>query len=486
MGITGISLLPVSTVNIIADTIGTLVCRTSGGLPAAKVTWFKEASTGRVNLTSFSTSEASMQDGLIVVTSTITLRPSKNDNSIRIYCNASNIGALYISQTSIINVLYSPDTPICTYRESVVTSVVHVTRGSTLNITCTSTGNPPDITYIWTLPDTSTRNGFIFSVVNIQPYQNGQYRVSVSNNMTPTIGTAVIGTNSVTMLVIVEYPPLSPTLKIGNITVSGTIRIIAGQSVTISCSSQSNPPPDLYYWAPGGTRNITDLELRNVQPSDYDGVYTCTVQNHLSPTRDKPFTGMSSSSVNLEVLYPPANPKIHIDNTHGIEVLGKKLGIVYGANITLACQADSNPSPTYSWPNQLWTGIVKQNITITCNVSNIMNPTVHARVSGNIVATITLYVIYEPEQPTLFYVINETISETSATVTWLPQFNGGIRQLFQLQYRASSIDSWTIHFFNDTSSNILKPMYAAINNLQSAMEYHVELFAIMRMVSPSL
>ena len=86
------------------------VCKTSGGLPAATVRWFKDQSTtvttDDVEITNFATSTSTTIDDLISVTSTLKYSPGKGDNGMKIYCTARNyVNTLTSDRKPQLNVL---------------------------------------------------------------------------------------------------------------------------------------------------------------------------------------------------------------------------------------------------------------------------------------------------------------------------------------------------------------------------------------------
>ncbi|KAL7833951.1 hypothetical protein AOLI_G00289110 [Acnodon oligacanthus] len=101
-----------------------------------------------------------------------------------------------------------------------------------------------------------------------------------------------------------------------------------GDSVTLSCSSDANPPVLIYSWfkqraaedAPlttGQNYTITNISSQHI------GLYYCTAHNQLGQH--------SSTPTRLDVLYPPRSAKVS------------------GESDTLVCVSDSNPASSYTW-----------------------------------------------------------------------------------------------------------------------------------------
>ncbi|XP_026144026.1 B-cell receptor CD22-like isoform X3 [Carassius auratus] len=125
----------------------------------------------------------------------------------------------------------------------------------------------------------------------------------------------------------VNYPPKSVSVSI-----SPSV-ILEGDSVTLNCSSDSNPPAAIS-WFKGGMfvgsgRIYSILNIR----SDHSGEYKCKSRNKHG---DK-----YSAGVTLNVTYPPRNVSVSITGS-GV--------IVEGDSVTLICSSDSNPPAlNFSW-----------------------------------------------------------------------------------------------------------------------------------------
>lgn len=79
-----------NTANTILGRNSTFQCKTSEGLPAATVLWYKdEGDFGTVDEFIF-TEAVSDTEGLVIVSSTLTLTPTIDDHNKQIYCTANN------------------------------------------------------------------------------------------------------------------------------------------------------------------------------------------------------------------------------------------------------------------------------------------------------------------------------------------------------------------------------------------------------------
>ncbi|KAL6484149.1 hypothetical protein MHYP_G00061940 [Metynnis hypsauchen] len=105
---------------------------------------------------------------------------------------------------------------------------------------------------------------------------------------------------------------------------------VEGDSVTLTCSSEADPPVLSYSWF----NQSSDVELGTGQSysitsisSQHSGLYYCTAQNQLGQSRSEPSR--------LDVLYSPRPPSVSETEVNG--------------SVTLVCVSDSNPASSYTW-----------------------------------------------------------------------------------------------------------------------------------------
>ncbi|MCJ8747517.1 hypothetical protein PDJAM_G00154430, partial [Pangasius djambal] len=107
-----------------------------------------------------------------------------------------------------------------------------------------------------------------------------------------------------------------------------------GDSVTLSCSSDANPPVLTYTWfkqrADADTLLTTgqNYSISSIS-SQHSGLYYCTARNQLGQHNSTP--------THLDVLYPPRNLSVTV------------VPSVSGDLVTLLCVSDSNPTSSYTW-----------------------------------------------------------------------------------------------------------------------------------------
>ncbi|XP_031676036.1 sialoadhesin-like [Oncorhynchus kisutch] len=130
----------------------------------------------------------------------------------------------------------------------------------------------------------------------------------------------------------VRYGP-----KNTSVSVSPSGEIVEGSSVTLTCSSDANPPVDIYTWYKkngGGYQSMTGPQhvFKQIQSSD-SGEYYCEAQNEMG-------TDMSRT-INMDVKYTPKNTSVSVSPSREI---------VEGSSVTLTCSSDANPPvDKYTW-----------------------------------------------------------------------------------------------------------------------------------------
>ncbi|KAF5893404.1 B-cell receptor CD22-like, partial [Clarias magur] len=210
--------------------------------------------------------------------------------------------------------------------------------------TCTLSNTP---TYIW--------------------YKNGQ-RVSDCKSASCSVA-AVSGAASYSCAVeghdsLLSPPVYSPKNTSAVLLSSGDT--VEGDSVTLSCSSDANPPVLNYTWfkqrAAADTLLTTGQKysISNIS-SQHSGLYYCTAHNQLGHHNSTP--------TELDVLYAP-----RITNVTAVPS-------VSGDSITLLCKSDSNPISNYTWTRRTEGGVK-----LTGNGNNL---TLHSGADGLYVCTAT-------------------------------------------------------------------------------------------------
>ncbi|XP_055770660.1 B-cell receptor CD22-like [Salvelinus fontinalis] len=200
-----------------------------------------------------------------------------------------------------------------------------IVEGSSVTLTCSSDANPPVDKYTWYKKSVTSpkASGQSYSITNISSEDRGEYYCEAQNEVGAKISKLVY--------VNVLYKPRSTSVS-----VSPSGEIVEGSSVTLTCSSDANPPVDKYTWykknvnspkASGQSYSITNII------SEDSGEYFCEAEYK--------YGRLNSSSVFLDVQYGPKNTSVSASPSGEI---------VEGSSVTLTCSSDANPPvDKYTW-----------------------------------------------------------------------------------------------------------------------------------------
>ncbi|XP_053274853.1 B-cell receptor CD22-like isoform X3 [Pleuronectes platessa] len=109
--------------------------------------------------------------------------------------------------------------------------------------------------------------------------------------------------------------------------------ILKDSSVSLTCSSDANPPPAYTWYKENQTllNRAAQLVFRSILFSD-SGEYYCTAENALGKT--------TSKCVLINVKYAPKPPSVSVSPSGEI---------MEGSSVTLTCSSDANPAANYTW-----------------------------------------------------------------------------------------------------------------------------------------
>ncbi|XDV16192.1 hypothetical protein PO909_016017, partial [Leuciscus waleckii] len=204
-----------------------------------------------------------------------------------------------------------------------VESPERVTEGDSVNLRCKSSCALTDrATFIWyrnsqPLTERRDRNNELL-LQSVRREDSGRYSCAVDGHthISPAVQLNV------------TYPPKNVSVSISP---SGVI--VEGDSVTLNCISDSNPPAEIS-WIKGGTI-VGSGRIYNISKisSDDSGEYKCkSINEHGEKYSD---------TVTLNIMYPPRNVSVLMSGS-GV--------IVEGDSVTLNCISDSNPPAlNFSW-----------------------------------------------------------------------------------------------------------------------------------------
>uniref|UniRef100_A0A673BH86 Ig-like domain-containing protein n=1 Tax=Sphaeramia orbicularis TaxID=375764 RepID=A0A673BH86_9TELE len=150
-----------------------------------------------------------------------------------------------------------------------------IIEGSSVTLTCTSDANPPVTNYIWYKRGKNQHQSrgqqFVFSFINSS--ESGSYSCVARNSLGLTMSEYVY--------IDVKYPPRLPSVS-----VSPSGHIVEGSSVTLTCTSDANPPVTKYTWYKRGKNQPhsrgegQQFVLSSIISSD-SGSYSCVAENSL-------------------------------------------------------------------------------------------------------------------------------------------------------------------------------------------------------------
>ncbi|KAK9981704.1 hypothetical protein ABG768_001228, partial [Culter alburnus] len=272
----------------------TLIC-SSDSNPPAEISWFK--------------------GGMFVGSGRIySISKISSDDSGEYKCRSRNKHGEKYSDAVTLNVMYPP--------RNVSVSIIQsgqIWAGDSVTLICSSDSNPP-AEISWFKGGTFVGSGRIYSISKISSDDSGEYKCRSRNKHGEKYSDAVT--------LNVMYPHRSVSVSI-----SPSGEIVSGDSVTLICSSDSNPPAEIS-WFKGGTF-VGSGRIYSISKisSDDSGEYMCrSINEHGEKYSD---------AVTLNVMYPPRNVSVLINGSGEI---------VSGDSVTLICSSDSNPPAlNFSW-----------------------------------------------------------------------------------------------------------------------------------------
>ncbi|XP_077057566.1 B-cell receptor CD22-like [Siphateles boraxobius] len=267
----------------------TLKCISDSNPPALNFSWFKENETSAVGS---GQSFSALQSG-------------------RFYCQAHNQHGSQRSDALILTIKYLPSTPLLMSGSGVIV------EGDSVTLKCISDSNPPALNFSWFKEDETSAVG---SGQSFSALQSGRFYCQAHNQHGSQRSDAVT--------LLITFPPMSVSVSISP---SGVI--VEGDSVTLNCISDSNPPAEIS-WFKGGTI-VGSGRIYSISKisSDDSGEYKCKSINEHGEKYSDPVT--------LNIMYPPRSVSVLI-NGSGV--------IVEGDSVTLKCISDSNPPAlNFSW-----------------------------------------------------------------------------------------------------------------------------------------
>ncbi|XP_042221326.1 nephrin-like [Homarus americanus] len=441
-----------------AGTQATLTCEAGPSNPPATISWLREGyqMPGRLLETSHTA------NGGMKVTNMLTLNLTAADDGLTYTCQAANSDLnKNVRQSTTLLVNYAPtflsDPP----------DLVDVVVGESEVLNLTARANPGPVQYAWTrhglpLPDPviddSWRHAYahgpktmggtggsyvaadgpLLYIRGVTLDDAGDYELEARNQEGTTIAKVYLN---------VQYPP---TIKY-----TSEVRTVSeGQDASLECAADGNPlTEDMMQW----TREDYDFTrteqtfggkkaaLKVLRANRNDtGVFSCVVNNGIGK--------VALANVTLVVKTKPQVEHSQLLNRAAAEL---------GRTGRLRCLAEGAPEVSFSWKREglllsngvrpdkygnetSKTGLVSWASTFFIKNVNELDYGNYECVAENELGASTISVHFtpptRPDPPLALKVLNTT--HDSATLAWIPGFDGGKPQYFRLRYRSKSSSSY--------------------------------------------
>ncbi|KAM9310706.1 myelin-associated glycoprotein-like [Pholidichthys leucotaenia] len=247
------------------------------------------------------------------------LHNKQNFSCSALYRRQAGKNNLTFERILTLHVLYPPNN----------TTISHpgaVTEGSLVTLTCNTNANP-NANYAW------------YKVVGEQETEVGSEKlfsttVSEVDNQFYCKASNKYGTQNSSILQIdVQFSPKGTT-----VIVDPKGPILEGSSVSLLCSSRSNPPVTNYTWYRDNEEARELGQMLVIDPVDpsHSGDYHCAAKNDLGEE--------NSTTIQLDIQYPPKNTSLSIDPIGSV---------LEGTFVTLTCTSIANPAAVnFTWFRQ--------------------------------------------------------------------------------------------------------------------------------------
>ncbi|UJR14891.1 hypothetical protein I4U23_001875 [Adineta vaga] len=363
-------------------------------------------------------------------------------------------------------------------------TLIEVKENQSFNSTLEANGYPMPITYQWFHPSgrqlmNDQMNIFVnqgqLALTNIQRNDAGSYRCVASN---------LVGSTEVNFTLNVLYGPIITRTQGYSLTEA----LMPGSSAILLCVVNSNPMnisttrwfrdnQEISYdqWEKRIRDNEVSLIRKSVQREDA-GLYLCEIDNQL---------GSSRATVPLVIQYAPeidrSDPSYNKAAADADHLLTAELH----------CYISAIPKPTVVWMknnlvlssskyqtkfqerilnSSFSTNLTFEAILSIANVTKSDYGIYQCKVENKLGIDITEIILTGltiPDPPNQVRIVNA--SHSSILISWMPGFDGGSPQTFQLRYRLSTETRYVYVFIPPNIQSY------DLKNLRLGSEYHLSL-----------
>ncbi|XP_052806675.1 nephrin-like [Mya arenaria] len=386
-------------------------------------------------------------------------------------------------KTISVDVLYGPKTGNLPNASKV--------RGENLVYQCLYIpGNPPTVDFEWTKSGTEVswvkQNTQNLTILNLQRSDEASYTCKVSSVLQPTLTLATTTQyDTATFFLDILYGAENLLLQLNNVSQS-SVQIDEHSSNHMRCSLESDPGSNMALTKDGKTiiaRSGVHQLTHGIQAECSDaGVYTCSGYNQ--------YGAADNASVQLFVKCSARRPT-------GVEVQLNFTARKH-ENATLVYKIVAYPVPKpqeFVWTRctnrtscelvpdemnkfEIYTEGLSSKLTILdvqIEDYRLYQLLVYNGVGDTLVEWLHLRPIGKSDSPMDFHVIQDTIRETSAVLTWIAGFDNGSPQEFHISYGKVADDTGYITQ-NVKHDNRVEMNYTVVN-LKPGTEYFVSLIS---------
>ncbi|XP_054258233.1 nephrin-like [Macrosteles quadrilineatus] len=250
-----------------------VACQTSGSKPPATLTWWKSGVPLHVPAREVSSIEGN------VTTSTIRLRPSKEDHGAKLSCRATNprVPNKALEASWTLDVYFVPEAEVVLIRADNRTQII---EGMSVVLECRVTANPAATAVRWMhnnveMQDSmnhqvTSNNNHSLSLTFVTRQNSGQYSCSAENSEGVT--------NSSLLSLDVKYLPKcsSPQQRVFGASLE--------EAVNLTCATEANPPAVRFWWrhdVDGVVTNASDTTSVALAPGDSEVTVKCWAENSI-------------------------------------------------------------------------------------------------------------------------------------------------------------------------------------------------------------